>query len=484
MKEKPKLIEDKELIEASKKWLKLLQERKDEEAVDFYCAEILKNLTPHMRKDFSKNYNREAKYDGLISLLGFTPETVILSYLFAEPDNFVILHTKETKHLLETVVKYTKVPFANFYHEPFTEIPNISIYKALEKAIQRFPKGAKIAIELTGGKKTMGGALAVAAGMLDIDLFYIDYSEYMPEFRKPKPESSYIHLVENPMKLSIDLFGSIEIEKAVEYFNIGKYNVSKELFSQAGSKMANPRIADICLKLSDFYDNWNSFNFVEAVNLSESLFESVLQFHDQISNQFYFDINQLKSHIEVVKELANNNRTYQIWNFYFTAIRNENNNLNDLAVLLFYRTIESTFENALKDIAEKFDRSKPNYKLLNSSMEELRKGYVKHRKDVFTDTPEDEKLPKHVALFDSHCLLSALNNKLAKKIPLGRVASIAKNRNLSVYVHGLNPMEEKSLRDMKNLATDTIEKYSELKGIGTIESQKDKFEFLKLTSKK
>lgn len=49
-------------------------------------------------------------------------------------------------------------------------------------------------------------------------------------------------------------------------------------------------------------------------------------------------------------------------------------------------------------------------------MEELRKGYVKHRKDVFTDTPEDEKLPKHVALFDSHCLLSALNNKLAVTI--------------------------------------------------------------------
>lgn len=127
MKEKPKLIEDKDLIEASKKWLELLQERKNEEALNFYCTEILKNLTPQMRKDFSDNYNRQAKYDGLISLLGFTPETVILSYLFAEPDNFVILHTEETKHLLETVVKYTEVPFANFYHEPFTEIPNISI---------------------------------------------------------------------------------------------------------------------------------------------------------------------------------------------------------------------------------------------------------------------------------------------------------------------------------------------------------------------
>lgn len=484
MKEYPKLIESEKLIKASEKWLRLLKERKDEEAIDFYCTEILKNLTPQMKLDFKKNYNREPKYDGLISLLGFTPETVILGYLFAEPENLVILHTKETKHLLETVVKYTQVPFANFYHEPFTEIPNVSIYKALEKAIQRFPKGAKIAIELTGGKKTMGGALAVAAGMLDIDLFYIDYFEYMPEFRKPKPESSYIHLVENPMKLSIDLFGSIEIEKSVEYFNIGKYNVSKELFSQAGSKMANPRVADICSKLSEFYEHWNSFNFIKAVSLSEPLFDSVLQFHDQISSQFYFDINQLKSQIEVVKELANNNRIYQVWNFYFTALRNEINNLNDIAVLLFYRTIESAFENALKDISEEFDRSKPKYELLEENVEELRKKYVKHRKVVFSDTVEDEKLPKHVALFDSHCLLSAKNNDLAKKIPLGRVANVSNNRNLSVYVHGLNPMEEKSLKEIKNLATDTIEMYLELKGLGTIESQKSKFEFIKLSLKK
>jgi len=484
MKEKPKLIEDKKLIAASKKWLKLLKDRKDDEAVDFYCTEIVKNLTPQMRKDFTKNYNRDAKYDGLISLLGFTPETVILGCLFAKPENFVILHTKETSHLLETVKKYTNFPLANFYHEPFTEVPNISIYKALEKAIQRFPKGAKIAIELTGGKKTMGGALAVAAGMLDIDLLYIDYFEYMPEYRKPKPESSYIHLVENPMKLSIDLFGSIEIEKAVEYFNIGKYNVSKELFGQAGNKMANPRIAEICSRLSEFYEHWNSFNFIEAVNLSESLFESVLQFHDQISSQFFFDINQLKSQIEVVKELANNNRTYQIWNFYFTALRNEVNNLNDISVLLFYRTIESTFENALKDIAEKFNRSKPDYKLLANDAEELRQSFVNHRKKVFKDTPEDEKLPKHIALLDSHCLLGALNDELAKKIPLGRVASIVKNRNLSVYVHGLNPMEEKSLNEMKRLATDTIEKYSDIKGIGTIDSLKSNFEFIKLTLKK
>lgn len=416
--------------------------------------------------------------------MGFTPETVILSYLFAKPKNFVILHTKESEHLLETVLKYTKVPLADFYHEPLFSDTNV-VYKALEKAIQRFSKEEKIAIELTGGKKTIAGVLAAAAGKLDIDLFYIDYFEYMPAFKKPKPESSYIHLVEHPMKLSIDLFGGIEIKRAVDYFNLGKYNVSKELFEQAGNQMANPRLANICSKLSEFYDYWNSFNFLKAVGLSEELFESILQFHDQISNQFNFDITQFKSQLEIVKKLSSGDRVYQIWNFYFTALRNEKNKLNDIAVLLYYRTIESVFENALKDIVEDFDRSNPNYFLLNNDIEELRKEYVKCYKTVYSNVLESKPLPNKIALFDSLCILKALDCRLAKVINLKRVANVAQKRNLSVYVHGSNLVEKDTLEAMKKLAIRVVNKYSEIKKekMGTLDSEVNRFEFIQLKLK-
>lgn len=80
----------------------------------------------------------------------------------------------------------------------------------------------------------MSGALAIASGILDIDLIYIDYTKYMPEFRKPRPESTFIHLVGNPLKLPIDLFSEVEIGRATEFLNIGrsKYDIKLPLFEE------------------------------------------------------------------------------------------------------------------------------------------------------------------------------------------------------------------------------------------------------------
>ncbi|GAA5527164.1 hypothetical protein [Herpetosiphon gulosus] len=220
----------------TEQWIKLLQEKKDRDALDFYCTNIIPNIIPKLKENFIKNHNIQPNYDGIISLLGFTPDTVILTYLFAKPKKLIVLHTKETERFLDDVVKYTSIPIGNFYHEVFIEDPSIDIYRALEVSINRFDKDEKIAIELTGGKKTMGGALAVAAGLLDIDQLYIDYKEYMPSFRKPKPESTYIHLVTNPLRLSIDVFGNIDLERASMFFNEGKYDVSEELFIQSSKK--------------------------------------------------------------------------------------------------------------------------------------------------------------------------------------------------------------------------------------------------------
>ncbi len=146
-----------------------------------------------------------------------------MAYEVFTPKSFVVLHTKETAHLLDVVYQYSNVQLDSFYHHPFAEDPSIDIYRALEASLAHFPdRKFRTAIELTGGKKTMGGALSIAAGVLGIDLLYIDYDSkgYMPEFRKPRPESIYIHLVGNPMSLPIDLFGNVEIENAISFLTL------------------------------------------------------------------------------------------------------------------------------------------------------------------------------------------------------------------------------------------------------------------------
>lgn len=473
------------ISQLTSEWLALLQDKKDKDALRFYCETIIPSLLPHLRQKFERAYGKVPKYSGLVSLLGFTPETVILTYKFFMPEVFVVLHTKETEHLLDMVCQYGNIPIASFYHQPFSEDPSIDIYRALETSLKHFSDGqSRKAIELTGGKKTMGGALSIAAGILDIDLLYIDYESngYMPKFRKPKPESVYIHLVGNPMRLPIDLFGNIEIEKAVSFFNIGKYDVSKELFEQAAQRMANPRLAEIFACLSEFYLLWNSFDFRSAKSLAPKLFSLVLQFHGQISPLFEFNINRLKEHIEVVEKIADGDRESLLYNFYFAAKRYEKNGQNDIAALLYYRTLESVFDSSLYNMSGEFNRSKPDYSLFGLPIEVLQAQFREFRNKVFENEDNIETpLPELIAMFDAFCLLGALESPLCEQLNPRRVANIAQVRNLSIYAHGIKPMAEKSITGMRDLAKDAVQAYSGINQMDSLEQQQEKFEFVELT---
>ena len=338
------------IAELTDDWIAMLQSSGEAAALEFYCEKIMPALLPTLQEAFKGTYGQEPKYDGLISLLGFAPDTVILASQFVQPETLVVLHTKETKGFLDKVLRFCGIPVASFFHESFSEIPNTDIYRALEAALKRFPKGSRIAIELTGGKKTMSGALAIASGLLDIDLMYIDYSKYMPEFRKPRPESTYIQLVGNPLKLPVDLFSEVEIERAVKFFNVGKYDISQTLFHQASQRMANPRVAEVCTELSRLNMLWNAFAFQEAAELSSILFEKIIHFYEQTSGTLQFDLERFKKQMESLKLLAQGDRTSLLWNFYFSAERYKKINQSDIAALLYYRTLESIFENSLKDL--------------------------------------------------------------------------------------------------------------------------------------
>ena len=196
-------------------WLSLLESGKTEDAEIYYYTEIMPAILPIIKR----RAGATPKYEGIISLLGFTPETVILSYKILEPKKLIVLYTPETKPGLDRVFKYSGIPLGSFFHEEFHhDSEHIDdIYLALKLALSRFSPGDRIAIELTGGKKTMGSQLSIAAGILEestkikVDVCYIDYDKYLPEYRKPLPESTRLLLIENPLSTPYRLFGRIDL---------------------------------------------------------------------------------------------------------------------------------------------------------------------------------------------------------------------------------------------------------------------------------
>jgi hypothetical protein len=183
-------------------WTRLLDAQHKRAADTFYFARILPAILPTVRI----RSGTIPKYDGLISLLGFTPETVVLTSLLLKPDKLVILHTPETQEFIDVVKTHSGVPLNKISNEEFLHDDEHidDIYIALRKALDQFTIHHRIAIELTGGKKTMGIQLSNAAAAIRhnqkwaVDIVYIDYDEYMPKYRKPLPETSRLLIVGDP----------------------------------------------------------------------------------------------------------------------------------------------------------------------------------------------------------------------------------------------------------------------------------------------
>ncbi|MFC2146297.1 hypothetical protein ACFLRT_02945 [Acidobacteriota bacterium] len=196
-------------------WTKLLDARDNTAAEAYYFEKIMPAILPMMRTRMSN----EVKWEGLVSLLGFTPETVVLTAHLIEPKSILIMHTKETENLIGTIKKYLpsyveKIESIRFLHDDQNQD---DIFRAFNLALRKLNGSKSIAIELTGGKKTMSVQVASAAVAVsyatkrNYDVLYIDYDDYMPEYRKPRPESSRLSILPNPFKDNLHLWQEMRV---------------------------------------------------------------------------------------------------------------------------------------------------------------------------------------------------------------------------------------------------------------------------------
>lgn len=195
-------------------WTQLLDNQDTAMADSFYFQHILPAILPIMRKRSGKI----PKYNGVISLLGFTPETVILTSRLLKPSILAVLYTQETERFHNAIATHSGLKSSQIHYFPFLhdeENPN-DIYTALKQALLLFSKKDKLAIELTGGKKTMSVQLSNAVAALrhrhgfSVDVVYIDYDKYLPKYRKPVPETSRLLFIQDPPAAAYNVFGDIK----------------------------------------------------------------------------------------------------------------------------------------------------------------------------------------------------------------------------------------------------------------------------------
>ncbi len=182
-------------VQFVEKWLKLNQEGHFQEAKDYYFESLFATVID----DFKERTNGRFKKGGvLFSILGYTPEPIILTKYALEPDKHIIFYTKNGNHFDDEISPYLEKYLNNDYElVEFEDTSFDTIYNIMKEQMA-LHSAQEYYVDITGGKKSMVASASIFARDYDCNLLYVDYDDYIAELRRPRPGTEDLLLVYSP----------------------------------------------------------------------------------------------------------------------------------------------------------------------------------------------------------------------------------------------------------------------------------------------
>jgi hypothetical protein len=180
-------------------WLDLAKTGKFERAQELYFEKLFDAVIIN----FSNEYNNALPSGGtLFSVLGFSPEPIILTAKAIQPGTHVIFTTNNQKVDNSYLEKFLDSNYELIYlnDESFE-----SMYMAMKEQLVLNPD-SQITVDITGGKKSLVASAAIFGKDYGCRIVYVDFSEYIKDLRKPMPGSEILNVVYNPFKNQPEIF--------------------------------------------------------------------------------------------------------------------------------------------------------------------------------------------------------------------------------------------------------------------------------------
>lgn len=173
-------------------WIELSRIGKPEESEKFYYDHIFDSVI----EGFKEKYSQDRQGELLVSLLGFSPEPIILTAKALNPETHLIISNPVKDEIIQILDHYleTNYKLVILENDDF-----LSIYRTIKEALSDYPT-RNITIDITGGKKSMVASAAIFGKDYGSRIVYVDFEEYLKDLRKPKPGTEKLNLVYNPMK--------------------------------------------------------------------------------------------------------------------------------------------------------------------------------------------------------------------------------------------------------------------------------------------
>ena len=183
-------------------WKQMNQMGRFVEARQYYFDELFNEVIENFEKNLVWSIE---PCDVLFSILGFTPEPIILAARALKPRKHIIIHDKSVS-FNEDNIRFLPEFLPNGYEK--IELKDESfgtIYDTLKEQMA-FNEGQSYAINITGGKKSMVASAGIFARDFNTSVIYVDYNNYDPNLRRPLPGSEYMNLVYTPTRDQPEIF--------------------------------------------------------------------------------------------------------------------------------------------------------------------------------------------------------------------------------------------------------------------------------------
>lgn len=180
-------------------WLDLGNLGKFERAQELYFEKLFDSVIDNFCKEYS---NTMPSGGSLFSVLGFSPEPIILTAKAIQPDIHIIFTTNNQNIDNSYLEKFLHSNYEIIYlnDESFE-----SLYKAMKEQLVLNPN-PQMTIDITGGKKSMVATASIFGKDYGCRIVYVDFLDYIKALRKPMPGSEILNIVYDPFKHQPEIF--------------------------------------------------------------------------------------------------------------------------------------------------------------------------------------------------------------------------------------------------------------------------------------
>ena len=173
-------------------WIELSRNGKPEEAERFYYDHIFDTVIERFKRKYSQNRGGEL----LVSLLGFSPEPIILTAKALNPETHLIISNPVKGEIIQILDEYLGATYKLVVLE---KDDFQTIYKTIKESLSDYPT-RNITIDITGGKKSMVASAAIFGKDYGSKIVYVDFAEYLKDLRKPIPGTELLNIVYDPIR--------------------------------------------------------------------------------------------------------------------------------------------------------------------------------------------------------------------------------------------------------------------------------------------